>query len=314
MASTAQRIELVKKIARLDEDYSLAIFNPLKVGGRADFFTSVTNTVELVEAVTAAIDAEIPYMVIGHGKHVLFSDSGFPGLVISNTTMGLAYDSERSQVVVDSGLLLASCVTQLASRGFAGLTPFFGEPGSVGSAIYRDLVAGVHSFGSLVRSVTLLMPPTRLKPEPTIARYHADWLRREEGKNRLARLREDAALFAAQPILLTAHLQLTSNRTDEIALRLKNQLAGYPAPRKQRLGPIFHPLPNVPVETVLRAAKVDRLRIGGVMSDHKYPNYLAAGKVPTARDVRELIEAMTTQVFESEGVMLRSRYEYEGVW
>jgi len=313
MANESQRLDLKKRIAHLEEEISLARFSELKVGGHADFYTEATTTIELVEAVTAALELQMPYLVIGKGHHIIFSDSGFPGLIISNQASTLAYDSERSQIVVDSGLVLASCVTQLASRGFGGLTPFFGEKGSIGSAVYRDLTVGGYPFTSLVRSINVLMPPTLIKPEATIARFRSEWLRRDGAANRLKALREETELFTPQPVLLTLQLQLTSNRTDEIASRLTQQLAKYPAARKNRLGPVFAPLPNQSVSAVLRGLQAERLRVGGVMVDKNYPNYLRAVGVVTAADVRKLIEELAARA-EEAGVKLKTRYEYEGVW
>lgn len=308
------RLSLLKRLSRVEEEFSLQRFNPLKVGGRADFYTEATTTIELVTAVSVALELNLPYLVIGSGTHSIFSDSGFPGLIIANRTSSLAYDAERSQVVVDSGLSLASLILQVAGRGMGGLVPFYGEPGSIGSAVYRNQPEGGRNLSSLVRYLTVLTPPTKMKPEPTIARYRGEWLSRPQGKSRLQEGRAAATLFAPHPVLLTVTLQLTSNRTDELSYRLQQQLSQVPRQYERRLGPLFTLPDSQDVEALLRSLPPDLTRHSSVSLDRRHPNYLVSRGVTTASQVREFIEEVKNQVQNSHGVTLQSRFEYLGVW
>src|SRR5215213_11204007 len=98
MADTSVKTGLLRHIVQVKEEYPLNQWNPLKAGGVADFYAEVESTVELAAAVKSAIDMQVPYLVIGHGDKVLFSDSGFPGLVIHNRTSSFAMATEQSQV------------------------------------------------------------------------------------------------------------------------------------------------------------------------------------------------------------------------
>ena len=53
-----------------------------RVGGPADVMCLPETRSELLEIVTAARVHEVPWLVLGNGSNILFSDDGFRGLVI----------------------------------------------------------------------------------------------------------------------------------------------------------------------------------------------------------------------------------------
>ena len=305
--------ELLKHIAAVEESYPLQEFNPLGAGGTADYFTAAHDTVELAASVKAAIDAEIPYVVIGAGAGVLFSDGGFPGLVIHNQAKSFAVAADKSQVVVDSGLPLSELIVRSASSGLGGLTGFYGEPGTVGGAVYANLSAHGQAISSSLRFVTMVMPPARLDREATVARYRADWLAKEGSLSKLHHLKVTRPFSEPQPVILAAVLQLTNIRSDELLARLHAQAKQNPA--VSGMGPVFSAVPGHDLRAMLVGAGVASLRIGGIYPDRYNPNFLVSReKGVRSGDIRTLIEQMRAKVQEAYGVVLPVRYEYLGVW
>jgi UDP-N-acetylenolpyruvoylglucosamine reductase len=302
---------LLKQISQVETSYSLQEFTPLKTGGVCDYFTRAKDTVELATAVKAALDVKIPYIVVGQCRSALFSDGGFPGLVIHNQSSSFMVASDRSQVVVDSGLSLDALITRAASLSLGGLTHLYGLGGTVGGAIYSATGASVRSILSSVTYLTMLMPPAKLDREATIVRYRADWLEVEEGVTRLQRQKSAKQIGDSGPILLTALLQLTSVRPDELQLRLQNQAKT----AVDGLGPLFEEVSHADVSKLLRDAGVASLRSGEIYPNRYNPNYLTgSGKGSRAQDIRLLIDQMQARVAEVYGVQLVPRYEYLGVW
>ncbi len=138
MGEESTRQSLLKTLVSVEEGYSLRGFNQLGAGGSADYFTVAHDTVELAAAVKSAIDLKVPYLVIGQGEGVLFSDGGFPGLVIHNQADSYGVALDKSQMVVDGGVTLNRLIMVAASRGLGGLTNFYGDPGTVGGAIFSN--------------------------------------------------------------------------------------------------------------------------------------------------------------------------------
>lgn len=320
MAEQSVRRNLLKHIGVVEESYPLQNFSPLRSGGVADYFTIATTTVELTSAVRAAIDTKIPYFIMGQAKGILFSDGGFPGLVIQNTSSSLAVARDKSQIVADSGVSLKRLITVAANQGLGGLTDFFGYEGTVGGALYSNIKEGGHSLSSSVRYMTALMPPSRLEQEATIVRHKVDWLLEGDEPTKLQHLKISQPLYVSQPVLLTVLFQLTNVRTDEVRLRLNRQSEAFqktsPKDTTTMLGPLFEDLPGVKVEELLKGIQAYKMKEENLGVDRRFPNFIRSkGSVPVrAAAIRSLIERLQEEIQKKYGEILLCRYEYLGVW
>ena len=308
MGEEQVRLTLKKYVGYLEERH------PLPIGGVADYYVEANTLIELGSAVSGAIAAGLPYLVISTGNRILFSDGGYPGLLIRNMAAGVVRSSERSQIITDSGVPLGRLVTQTAAWELGGLTPFYGQTASLGGALYSDLQVNGHRLAASVRSVTVLMPPTRLSTEAKIVRQSANWLfDAPEPGSRLSRLRESGDGQGPVPILLSATLQLTSNRGGDLMdqIRRSNRLLAE-KPRGS-VGPLFElPLQGNLDESLQAAGK--GLRIGTCSLHRRMPNYAVARGTFSSSDLRRLIETLQERVLTATGSRLTSRYEYLGVW
>lgn len=305
--------DLLKRIAQVESNFPLGSFNILGAGGVADYFTAPQDTIELAAAVQAALDQKMPYLVIGQGRGLLFSDGGFPGLVIHNQSSNLVFSSDHSQVVADSGLSLKQFISVTSSRGLGGLTHLYSEPGTIGGAVYANLQGDGGPILSSVRFLTMLVPPSLLDKRATIIRYPAEWLKSEEGRTKLQVMKETKLMEEPQPIILTVTFQLTRLRPDELQNRMQIQSGKHPEP--EGFGPVFEPIPGDDLDHLLVRAGVASLRKGEVYPDRYHPNYLVSSqKSVRATDVRQLIIMIEGVIKKTYGITLRSRFEYAGVW
>lgn len=98
--------ELQTHVSSVQEHQSLGVRNPLGLGGVASYAAEAMDAGELAAAVDTAFRHGVPYVVLGEGSAVLFADGGFPGLVVTNRASGMTMAADRSQVAVESGMLL----------------------------------------------------------------------------------------------------------------------------------------------------------------------------------------------------------------
>ena len=68
----------------------------MKVGGVADFYFEAKKVDDMIKAIKAASKLQIPYFILGGGSNVIFSDYGFPGIVIKNATSNISFMGEKS--------------------------------------------------------------------------------------------------------------------------------------------------------------------------------------------------------------------------
>jgi UDP-N-acetylmuramate dehydrogenase len=135
------------------EQVSLVDYTTLRAGGTARYLFSVVSEDELLEALSFAEEKKLPVHILGGGSNTLFSDSGFPGVVIHMENMGMSFFEDENGVVcvAEAGEEWNAVVQETARRGYFGLELLTGIPGTVGGAIVQNIGA----YGSEVRENVL---------------------------------------------------------------------------------------------------------------------------------------------------------------
>lgn len=302
----------------------------MHVGGVADYYYEAKTIEDLIKAVDAAIEIKIPYLVIGAGSNIIFSDYGFPGLVIRNLTHNIAFMMEKSQVIVDSGVSLQKLILDAVSHNLAGLEFLFGIPGTVGGAIYGDAGANGQSIGDYVKYVTLLVPGEPGE-KSKIVQYRADWF---EFGYRISKLK--LMVGHKNPVILSARIQLAQSRQEEIMRRLNlwknkrlsSQPDGWSAGSTFKnpilegmeniVGTGRRSMPQLPKERtagyMLEKSGAKKLKVGGAKVSPKHANFIINYSEAKAQDVRKLAEQMRNSVREKFNITLEEEIEYIGQW
>jgi len=77
-------LDLQKQSLRLKYDEPLAPYSIMRVGGNARFFLLTLDSSQLEHAIRTASKYRLPYIIVGKGSNIIFSDLGYDGLVIIN--------------------------------------------------------------------------------------------------------------------------------------------------------------------------------------------------------------------------------------
>lgn len=315
---------------KLQEHEVMRDHTTMKVGGVADFYFEAKTTNELIKAVNAATIANIPYFILGSGSNVVFSDYGFPGLVIKNSTTNIAFMMEKSQAIVDSGTSIQKTILEMVSQNLSGLEFLFGVPGTIGGAVYGNAGAYGQSIGDYVKSATLLLPG---KPgeKGEIMQLATSWF---EFKYRSSKIKEMAGY--RKPVILSVRLQFSQSRQEETMRRLnawKNkrlesqpigQSAGcvfkntIPEGLEDIYGKGSRNMPELPKERtagyMLDKAGVKKMKVGGARVSAKHANFILNTGEAKAQDIRKLAEEMRAAVKNKFDITLEEEIEYVGQW
>lgn len=165
-------------------DEPLSRYSSFKLGGPCDLMYKAKTADELAEAVSLAIDYQIPLFILGGGTNLLIADSGFRGLVVKNETArirllgikgGTKNQNRKLQTKIhtvyleaESGVGVNRLVRYTLDQGISGLEPFLGQPGTIGGALWinaHNMKMG-RFFGDSVYSVTLIDNKGKLKKVP----------------------------------------------------------------------------------------------------------------------------------------------------
>lgn len=324
------KILLEKLKDGLKEHVVMREHTTMKVGGVADFYFEAKTTEDLIKAVNAATEANVPYFVLGNGSNVIFSDFGFAGLVIKNSATNIAFMMEKSQVIADSGVSLSKLVLEEISHNLSGLEFLFGIPGTVGGAIYGNAGAHGQGIGDYIKNVTLLLPG-QAQEKGEIVQYDADWF---DFGYRTSKLKKMGGY--RKPIILSAKIQLAQSRQEETMRRLnfwknkrlETQPLGMSAgsffknPIPEGLqgiaGKGSRSMPELPKERtagyMLDRAGAKKMKVGGAKVSPKHANFILNVENAKAQDVRKLAEEMRSAVKDKFDITLEEEVEYIGQW
>lgn len=305
-------------------------FTTLRIGGVADYFFEAKTIDDLIKSVRTAVDFKIPYFILGNGSNILFSDYGFAGLVIKNTTTNIAIMKEKSQVIVDSGVMLPRLIMELASNDLAGLEFLYGVPGTVGGALHGNAGAWGNAIGDYLKNLTVLEkdPETGI---PKVSQYDASWLDFSYRSSKLKKIKSKE-----KPVILTARFQLARSQKEEIIRRLnaiqKKRQATQPIGLSA--GSVFrNPIPkelknisgsgtkNMPEFLKERTAGfmldqvgAKKLKVGSAEVSNVHANFILNKNGAKGSEVRSLIEEMRASVNEKFSIVLEEEIEYIGQW
>lgn len=125
-----------------------------RIGGLAKFFYSANNKKDLIKAIEAAKELDIPVFVLGGGSNLLVSDKGFDGLVIKMDFND--FKIQGTKVVSETGVKLGELVNATVREGLTGLEFAAGIYGTVGGAVIGNAGAYGGCMEDVVESVEVL--------------------------------------------------------------------------------------------------------------------------------------------------------------
>lgn len=126
------------------------------VGGRAAFLCDIFDLESLKRIIRWLKQIGIDYMVIGSATNIIFSDQGYPGVLLrlGGTFKRLWID--RGDLMVGAGMELANLIQRSLRMGYGGLEPLYGIPGTVGGAIKGNGGAFGKAIGNFVERIWVI--------------------------------------------------------------------------------------------------------------------------------------------------------------
>jgi len=125
------------------ENVSLAPYTTIRVGGSARYFFSVYTDNEVREAVRFAHAKNLPFFILGGGSNVIFLDEGFAGVIIKTEIPDITFKEENGYIIVEAGagVLWDNLVLESVARSLWGIENLSVIPGTVGAAPVQNIGA-----------------------------------------------------------------------------------------------------------------------------------------------------------------------------
>jgi UDP-N-acetylmuramate dehydrogenase len=303
---------------RIRRNISLARHVYYRIGGKARYYFEPRNGQEIEAAVRWAFGRDIPFMFLGAGTNMLFSEKGYDGLIIQY--MHKEIDREPGGIRISAGTQMSDAVEYFASRGLCDLSWAGGLPGTVGGAVFGNAgcFGGEIKDGILeVESIVCDRIAGRVEP---LVRSAAD-----------CRFAYRDSLFKrdGNEIVTSVLLQATPGDPDAVQAEVESHIE-----YRRRFQPLEYPsagstFKNIPflsvsekvrsefadvvktdpVPVIPVAAILDRLglkghRIGGGEISAKHPNFFINRHKAKSTDIIGLIEMAKAMSWQRYGIVL----------
>lgn len=128
----------------LHKNIPLKNYTTMRLGGPAKFMTQISTSEMAREVVKNALEANLPWFVLGGGSNVIARDDGFDGVVIFNKIPGFEV-IERSPgsvtIKIGAGETWDDVVKRSVEMGLSGIEAMSAIPGTAGAAPVQNVGA-----------------------------------------------------------------------------------------------------------------------------------------------------------------------------
>lgn len=282
---------------RIQKNVSLKDKNTLRVGGFAKLFFEAENKADVVEAVKAAKELEIPFFILGEGSNTLVSDQGFNGLVISFKN-GRNFIVNKEKIVSEANVPLRSVVLKAKEEGLSGLEWAVGIPGTLGGAIRGNAGAFNQSMGDIINSVEIFDGRKIRRLSKRDCRFIY--------RNSVFKDNKDLIVLSAE-IALKKEDSVREKTEEYLNERIKKQPKGF------SLGSVFKNPEGYSAGKLIEECGLKGLEKGGAKISEEHANFFLNQGSASSDDIVDLIETAKRKVKKEKGVELEEEIEYLGV-
>ncbi len=260
---------------KVQKGVSLKKFCTYQTGGSAKFLAEARSPEEMIYLREFARAENIPFIIIGGGSNVLFTDEGFSGLVIINKMRTIKIHNEY--ILAESGALLTKVLLFAAEHNLGGISGLINVPGSVGGAIYGNAGVPDISISDTLLEVTFL-PENENRPVTIKA-------------NQLEFGYRQSSFKGTQHIILSAIIKCVKEPTVKIRAEI-NQYAKNRAlkqPIGLTCGSFFkNPMQFPSAGWLIEQAGCKGMQVGGAIVSEKHANWIMNIDKASSNDIIRL--------------------------
>jgi UDP-N-acetylmuramate dehydrogenase len=272
----------------IKEAVPLRDYSSWKVGGPARWLVECQSLEALRSALEFAKRQRCPFLPIGKGSNLLFSDRGFDGLIIVPRLERWAHEGDWW--TAQAGVSFAQLGHKTAMAGYSGLEFAAGIPAAVGGALFMNAGAQGQETKDCLREVALVWPDGS---EQVLEVSANDFSYR-------------TSPFQQAPCILTqARFELRSDpsaRARQLA-SVKKRIATQPY-ELPSAGCVFRNPDGQSAGALIDQSGCKGWKEGDAEVSAKHANFLVNLKSASAEDLLKLMERVVERVHEIHGVTL----------
>lgn len=303
-----QLIESTRGTLRFDEP--LSRYTSFKVGGPADVIVQPVDEDDLLNTMRLCYSGQIPFVILGGGTNVLYSDSGVRGLVIhlrkgfnAITLEPDVFGSGSHRLIVGGGTGTFKLLKRCKDQHLQGMEYLAGVPGTMGGAVRMN--AGTFA-GEIVTNCEWVRKLTWV-PEPRVITVPASEMGFTYRQSNLQV--NEIVTQAAFRVQQSDDGKFIDDIKDIITRRKATQPVHLP-----NAGSIFKNPPGDYAGRLIEAAGLKGERIGAAEVSPMHANFIVNLGGATATDVKLLADKVQKVVQDQFQVTLEWEVKLLGDW
>jgi UDP-N-acetylmuramate dehydrogenase len=275
-------------------------YTSMKVGGNADILVKPDSINTVRDCIVFLNRNSVPFLVIGNGSNLIFSDDGFRGVILKIGSKLSGIDVKENIITAQAGASLSAAANRALENSLTGLEFASGIPGSVGGAAYMNAGA----YGGEMKQVvieTLNVDKNgdliTLKGEENQFSYRHSRIQ-AEGLTCLQ------VVFRLEP---GSHDAIQAKMNDLNSRRRDKQPLSMPS-----AGSVFKRPPDRFVGKLIEDCGLRGFSIGGAQISEKHCGFIVNTGEATASDIIKLIKHVQEVVYENTGTLLETEVKIVG--
>jgi UDP-N-acetylmuramate dehydrogenase len=275
----------------------MAKYTSMRVGGPADYYLEPADKLDLVEIIRYFQRNNFPYLMLGRGSNLLFSDVGLRGAAINLEACLSTVRLEGDLVIAEAGVHMAKFVDFSIQKSLAGVEMLAGIPGSVGGAIVMN--AGAH--GGEISDHLIEVEVLRNGEIQIVKREDAHFAYRQSG--------------FADDIVLSASFRLPKGDKEELMARRREMILKRNVTQPLSLpnsGSMFKNPPGNHAAKLIEQAGLKGKRVGNAQISAKHANFIVNLGGAKASDILTLVDLARRTVYQNAGVLLELEVKFIG--
>ncbi len=221
----------------ITEDMDMKRRSSFSTGGKAEYYAEPRNVYDCLGVLEMAYRKGLGVTVIGAGTHLLVSDDGIPGLVISTASMkGMSI--KGSLLIAAPGEALDNVINKAIDHNLIGLEKIAGIPGTIAGAVSVNASANGMALSDVFFYADYIASDGCIHRRPC---FH-DFFRRQR------------SIFSNNEMIISIALRLTPSRASAEARVKKEEYVErmFIPPCRGFSGEIFRDRPEMKAATAIR--------------------------------------------------------------
>ncbi len=282
---------------RFETNLPLSEHTTFRIGGVADFAVYPKNTEQMANLTRFLHQNNLRHFVLGKGSDILADDEGYRGILVMTREMN-SLCREGNRIIAGAGCSMASVSNLARKEGLSGLEFLHGIPGSIGGGVFMNAGAYGSEISTFIESVEWV------SADGTV---HVSTASELDFAYRHSYFSDHVGIVCSAVLSCEPGdpSQIATLITDLDSRRREKQPLEYPS-----AGSTFKRPAGYFAGKLIEDAGLKGFAVGGACVSEKHAGFIVNKGGATSKDVKELIQHVTTTVWNEFGVRLEPEIRF----